>query len=203
MTTMRNVTGFWGWFAERNVELLEIISGKREGRVTQMIDRALAENGLNLSYDVTEGVFGGELTFTPEGDPSVAEFIDGFVASAPSFDAWVIFPRRQRKSLAAAHAFVEVLHGIDLHDLHFKVVELEGRYHLCFLHDGLLALDEEHRYAVAGTFLDHALGEEILMRTIGQLEFRPSGPGIEMSLLINSIIRETMDADIAAPMQGP
>src|SRR5215831_7879058 len=132
-----NIPGFWTWFADNHLEILEIMQGKRTGRVTEMIDCALTANRLALTYEVTESVFGGELTFTPEGDPTLAGFIDRFVASAPSFDRWVIFGRVQRKSLPTALAFVKALHGIALSEARRKITWAEDRMHPCFLHDGL------------------------------------------------------------------
>jgi hypothetical protein len=188
--TQPNITGFWSWFADNHVEILEIMQGKRTGRVTEMIDEALAKNRLALTYEVTESVFGGELTFTPEGDAQVAVFIDRFVAFAPTLDGWVIFGRIQRKSLPTALAFVRALHGIDLSSTRFKVAWADDRIHLCFLDDALSALPEDQRYLVAGTFLDHALGESVSMEWVGAIDFKPSAEGIEMALMINEIIGE-------------
>jgi hypothetical protein len=193
-----NILGFWTWFAENNARITEIMEGKREGRVTDLIDSALAANGLDFTYEVTEGVFGGELTFTPEGDPQLAAFVDRFVAHAPSFGDWVVFSRVQRKALGTALAFVKALHGVDLEDARFKVVWADERFHLCFLHDGLFALDEDKRYAVVSTFLDHALGEEISMEWVGTLDFKPSGEGVAMGLMINEIIAEIDGAVMAS-----
>jgi hypothetical protein len=192
-----NVRGFWTWFAESHLEILEIMGGRRPGRVTEMIDAALASNDLSLTYEVTEGLFGGELTFTPEGDPALGKFIDRFVASAPSFDTWVIFSRIQRKSLATALAFTKALHGVDLKNAHLRIVESDDLFNVTFLDDALVALDEDKRYAVAGTFLDHALGEELTMSYLGEIEFQRSGPGVAMSLAINELIRETAGSETA------
>lgn len=191
-----NIAGFWSWFAARSTEILEIVTGKRAGRVTDLIDRALEENGLDLTYEVTQGSAGGELTFTPEGDPEIGRFLDRFVASAPSLSDWLIFSRIQRKTLPTALAFVKALYGIDISNVRFKFAYLDDRYHLCFLHDGLCALDEDRRFLVASTLLDHAIGEEMVMEMIGQLEFQPSAEGIEMALLINEIIHETESQDL-------
>jgi hypothetical protein len=192
MSTLKepDLAGFWAWFAERESEILEIVTGKRAGRVTEMIDRALEAHGLDLTYEVTEGSAGGELTFTPEGDPELGRFLDRFVAAAPSLSSWLIFSRVQRKPFPTALAFVKALYGIDISDAHFKVAYVADRYHLCFLHDGLAALDEDRRFLVASTLLDHALGEALVMESIGQLEFKPSAEGVAMSLLINEIILE-------------
>jgi hypothetical protein len=189
-----NLVGFWTWFADHQAEIFEIIQGKKPGRVTEMIDHALREMNLqDLTYEVTGGPGGAELTFTPQGDPVMARFLDRFVNEAPSLENWMIFSRIQRKSLSSALKFVKALHGIDISDARLKSVELEGRYHLCFLHDGLLALDDEKRFSVASTFLDHALGERTVMEWIGQLEFKKSGEGISMGFLVNEILVETTD----------
>jgi hypothetical protein len=194
-----DMLGFWQWFADHQSELLEIVQGKKAGRVTELIDGALASARLgHLTYEVTGGPAGAELTFTPQGDPVLARFIDHFIASAPSFERWMIFGRVQRKSLAAALKFVKAIHGIDISDARMKSVELEDRYHLCFLHDGLFALDEEKRFAIASTLLDHAIGEQTVMQWIGQIEFRKSGEGVAMGLLFNEIMRETADEPITS-----
>ncbi len=192
MGSTADITGFWTWFSANHEQILEIMGGRRPGKVTEMLDRALEANHLNLTYVVTEGLTGAELTFTPEGDPQVAAFIDKLVEAAPKLETWVIRGRIRRKSIKAAIAFVEAVHGIDLANLHFKVRHLDGKYHLLFLSDVLMALDEEKRFAVAATFLDHALGEEIAMEYVGSAEFSANvAGGIEMGLVINQITRET------------
>ena len=193
--------GFWTWFADHNEEILEIMAGRRPGRVTDVLDAALRSRNLNFVYEVTEGTFGGELTFTPEGDPGVAKVLDRFVAMAPSFETWVVHSRRQRKPLSAALAFTKALHGIDLHGLHLNVRKLGGQYHLQFLHPELAAQDDDRRFAVAATFLDHALGEAMSMSIIGSVDFKERGDGIDMPLVVNQIIREAEEAfdDDAAP----
>lgn len=189
-----NLVGFWTWFADHQGEIFEIIQGKKPGRVTEMIDQALRQMNLqDLTYEVTGGPGGAELTFTPQGDPVMARFLDRFVNEAPSLENWMIFSRIQRKALPAALKFVKALHGIDISDARFKSVELEGRYHLCFLHDGLFVLDDHRRFSVASTFLDHALGERTVMEWIGQIEFKKSGEGIAMGFLVNEILVETSD----------
>ena len=182
--------GFWRLFADHNHEILEIMAGRRSGKVTDVIDDALRAHHLSFVYEVTEGPFGGELTFTPEGDPTAARVLDHFVAQAPSFDTWVVHSRRNRKPLKAALAFVKALHDVDLTGLHFKARKLGGQFHLLFIHPGLAALDEDRRFAVAATFLDHALGEAVAMSFVGGLDFRADGEGIDAPLVVNEIIRE-------------
>lgn len=186
--------GFWQWFADHQHEILEIMAGQRQGRVTDVIDDALGRFRLNVVYEVTEGTFGGELTFTPEGDANLARVLDRFVAQAPSFDTWVIHSRRQRKPLNSALAFVKAIHGVDLHGLHFNVRKLNGQYHLRFLHPELAALDDDKRFGVAATFLDHALGEALSMGFVGTVDFQATGDGIDMPLVLNQIIREAEEA---------
>ena len=149
--------GFWQWFADHNHEILEIMGGRRDGKVTDVIDDALRRHHLSFVYEVTEGPFGGELTFTPEGDPQVARVLDRFVAQAPSFDTWVVHSRRHRKSFTAALAFVNALHGIDLTGLHFKVRKLGGQFHLLFIHPGLSALPEDQRAELIDVLADSLL----------------------------------------------
>lgn len=187
-------SGFWRWFAGHQAELLDIMGGRRAGRVTELIDQALAAHHLDLVYEVTSSALGAELTFTPEGDPVLARFLDHFVALAPTFEGWVVFARVQRKPLTTALAFVRALHGLDLGDARFRFRIEDDRYLLCFLDDGLFALDEDRRFAVASTFLDHALGEELAMQHLGALEFQPAGEGVAMGLMINEII-----CDVAGP----
>ncbi len=185
------IRGFWSWFAQHQAEILDIMSGRKQGRVTQLLDEALAAHGLSVTYEVTEGPYGGELSFTPEGDPQVARFVDRFVAAAPTLERWVIHSRIQRKSLPAALAFVQRVHGVDLSEARLKVRCVEGLYFLQFLHDGLAALPDPKRMAAAASFLDHALGEALTMGFVRGLDFRSGGEGIEMSLVISELIRET------------
>jgi hypothetical protein len=192
MTAPPDIEGFWKWFLDNHENILAIMAGSRSGKVTELLDQALQKHHLHLTYEVTEAVTGAELTFTPEGDPQVAAFIDKVLEQAPKLDTWVIHGRIQRKSLKAAIAFVHAVHGIDLTDLHFKVRNFEDQYHLRFLSDELMKLGEEERYEVAATFLDHALGEARAMEYVGGVDFHPSNEGgIEMGLVINQITRET------------
>lgn len=183
--------GFWRWFAGHQSELLAIVRGEQTGRVTERIDEALAKFNLSFVYEVTEGVFGGELTFTPEGDPDGAVAVDDFVAQAPSFRNWVIHSRRQRKSLQTAVAFTRAVHGVDLTDARVVVKLHLGQYHLRFIHAPLAELSEERRYGTVASFLDHALGEAVATNYIGGVDFKPEGEGIDMALVINQIVRET------------
>ena len=183
--------GFWGWFAHHQTELLAIVRGEKAGRVTARIDEALAQHNLKFVYEVTEGAFGGELTFTPEGDPVSAAAVDDFVAQTPSLENWVIHSRRQRKPLSAAVAFTRVVHGVDLTDARVVVKMHLGQYHLRFIHAPLADLPEAHRYGTVANFLDHALGEAIATNYVGGVDFKPEGDGIDMALVINQIIRET------------
>jgi hypothetical protein len=192
MTVPADIDGFWKWFSDNHNDILEIMAGQRSGKVTELLDQALKQHHLNLTYEVTEAVAGAELTFTPEGDPLVAAFIDKVMEKAPKLDTWVIHGRIQRKSLKAAIAFVTAVHGLDLTDLHFKVRFVDEQYHLLFLSDALMKLPEDERFEVAATFLDHALGEERAMDYIGSVDFSPAREGgIEMGLVINQITRET------------
>lgn len=181
--------GFWAWFSEHQHSLLEIIRGRGQGKVTDQFDAALARHGLQVAYEITEGELGGELTFTPEGDPEVAAFLDRLVKAAPTLPAWRIHSRIQRKSLAQAKAFVKALHGVDLTGLHLQVATQDGLYHLRFLHPDLARLPENQRFDVAGTFLDHALGEAIAMGFVASVGFTERGEGLEVALVINEIIR--------------
>lgn len=184
-----DIRGFWTWFGEHQAELLEIIRGRRKGKVTDQLDDALARFGLQVAYEITEGDLGGELTFTPEGDPEVAAFLDRMVKAAPTLPSWRIHSRIQRKALTQAKAFVKALHGVDLGGLHLQVVTRDDLYHLRFIHPGLAALPEEQRYDVASTFLDHALGEAIAMGFVASVGFVDKADGIEVGLVLNEIIR--------------
>ncbi len=196
-----DIRGFWAWFADRQYEILEIVSGRRPGRVTDLIDEALFENNIHLTYDVTESALGGELTFTPEGNPDLARFLDRFVAAAPAFDTWLIFNRRQRKSLDIALRLVHSVHAIDLSTTRFKVSFKAGRYHLGLLSDELYELSEADRMRVATIFLHYALGEELVTQCVGDLEFLPSGDGIGMGLLVNEIVCDTADLFPDEPLE--
>lgn len=189
--------GFWGWFANHQSELLAIVRGEQAGRVTERIDDALAEHHLKFVYEVTEVDFGGELTFTPEGDPVGAAAVDDFVAQAPSLKNWVIHSRRQRKPLNTAVAFTRAVHGVDLTDARVVVKMYHGQYHLQFIHALLADLPEESRYGTIASFLDHALGEAVATNYVGGVDFKPEGDGIDMALVINQIICETGDVPAA------
>lgn len=183
--------GFWKWFADHRLTLLAIVRGEQQGRVTDLIDEALARHHLNFVYEVTEGALGGELTFTPEGDPAVTAAVDDFVAQAPSFERWVIHSRRQRKPLRTALAFTQAVHSVDLRGAKVVVKLHDQSYHLRFIHEDLARLPEAHRLSVVAYFLDHALGEAIATNYVGGVDFKSHGEGIEMALVVNQIIRET------------
>lgn len=200
MSTKRDTSaaGFWQWFVGHHGELLDIVHRRREGRVTDLLDHALRANDLNLAYDVIESEKGAELTFTPEGDEGKVARIERIVASAPKIEGWTFHARRQRKTLEAALAFVRALHGFDLSGARMSIATREdGRFDLTFIHEQLAQMDEQ-RYAVVGTFLDHALGEEVTMSFIGDIDFKPTGDGIVMSLLINELISEASEVSATA-----
>ena len=186
-----NPEAFWTWFASHERELADIVAGATEGRVTEQLDQALTQHGLSFVYDVTETP---ELTFTPEGDPARAVLGDSFVEGAPMLTRWVVHSRRQRKPLPQALSFVRALHGIDLSNASFDVRLHEGRYHVRFQHNELVQRGEDERFAVAASFLDHALGEAVAMTYIGGVDFaeRTEG-GIDMAIAVNQLLAEAGD----------
>lgn len=185
---------FWTWFAAHERELADIVAGAVEGRVTDQLDAALKQHNLTLVYDITESPSGAEITFTPEGDPEVARMVDAFVESAPVLSRWVVHSRCQRKPLPQALSFVRALHKIDLSNARLDVRVHNGKYHIRFLHDGLLNLSEDQRFEVAASFLDHAAGESVAMAFVGGVDFAAySEHGFEMALALNQLIAEAGD----------
>ena len=183
----RDIDGFWAWFKGEAKQLAAIVDGSASGKVTDVLDAALSDHGLELTYEVSLDAHGPELTFTPEGDPDRAALVDRVAMRAGAVRGWTIHARRQPKALPSALAFVQAMHGIDLSAARFDVRADGDAYFICFKHDALYARSEDERFEIAATFLDHALGEAFTMRAVRGLEFAAAGDGVEMGLMVNQL----------------
>lgn len=185
------MTSFWAWFSGEAEALRAAMLGRGGDRnPTAEIDHVLAAQGLELAYDLAVVGEMAELTFTPQGDPKAAAFVDEVVSAAPATTGWWFHSRRQRKPLSVALDFVQEVHGLDLSQARLRARSKEGVYQVCFVDAALAARPEEERYAIAGTFLDHALGEAVATEWVAAVAFEEGPGGVEMSLVINQIIHE-------------
>ncbi len=183
-----DVAGFWAWFEAEADNLAEVVRGQRQGEITAMMDQAFLRFGLPVTYEISGSAEGPELVLTAEGDVEWASFLKTMVADAPA-TCWTIYGLRPRRPLEEAIRIVRVVHGVDLGEARFQARVVDGRFHLRFLDDVLFRMDDRRRSAVAALFLDYALGEEVATRTVGGLDFQPSGDGIAMGLMVNELIR--------------
>ena len=192
-TDVTNVAGFWRWFEGQADTLAEVVAGRRHANITQMMDAALTEHGLPLTYEISAGVDGPELIFSAEGREDWASFLTEMVEKAPA-TGWTIHPSRPRRPLEVALSIVREVYGVDLTDSRLQARVVDDRFHLRFLDDQLYRLADNVRHDAAALFLDYALGERLATATVAGLDFQPGGDGIAIPLMLNELIRKAESA---------
>ena len=109
----------------------------------------------------------------------VGQIVNGDLANP----FWRFFGRRQKKPIDDASAIVRGIYGRDIGDAMFSLSEGEDGLDVALVSSGLAGLDEAVADGLAATFLDHALGEEAVMRRISRV--RGIVPGRESQPLMS------------------
>lgn len=169
------IAAFWQWWAQEGKARATAVYDRAEdtseepGRLGEAIGEHL--DLLGLAYEVSPGAGARHLlVFTPDGDPSLDDIADRWLAHAPAADE--AFEYDNRRPAIADPGGVEVMFGEHRFDLLGAKVLAErggGRVHLHVVHDAYREAPGEVVEQVTKIFVDAVLGERVVERQIGSI----------------------------------
>lgn len=169
MTAPSSSHDFWSAFRVGADELArQIATGDLRGAFQRM-ESLLDEHGLQFCFELTEEGSDAVLVLTPEGDQEQAQLIDDLVGAMPPIAGWRVYGRRQRKPLRDAFTFVRHVYGRDVSDATFSLRETPEGVVVTMHSAAMSGLAEEEVEGLIATFLDHALGEDVVMDRVNGL----------------------------------
>lgn len=154
---------FWNAFLQESEELRRQLIRGDSARVFGRIGTLLAEHGYDGVHEVTSDDSHGILVLTPESDPSMAQVVDDFAASAPQIGGWMIFTRRQRRDPEDALRIAEEVYAVDLDGSVFAMDD-SGALHM--YSPVAQELETDVGNGLVAFLMEHALGEEYAMNNI-------------------------------------
>lgn len=168
---------FWEAFSTMSGELGQDVASGKLREAFQRVDALLQGLDLDFCFELTREGDTAVLVLTPEGDPQKGSMIDALVAAKPEIPGWRVYRRRQRKPLKDALAFVRRIYGLDLSDATFDLRGSPGRYEVVMHSKVAEGLAPDEAYGLVATFLDHAIGEEVVMARVSRMEASQSAGG--------------------------
>jgi hypothetical protein len=166
---MNNRSGFWELFAE-NAEAIRNRLAEGKTRVAfNEVEALLTKFGLEFSFDLTMIGNRAVLILTPEGDWDLAKEIDELIREAREIPNWEVYGRRQKKELSDVFEILKGIYGEDAQDALFSVRRLNGKYEVIMHTQAVKGYTEAEANGFVATFLDHAVGEEIVMSKVGRM----------------------------------
>jgi len=166
--TSKAANDFWRAFCvEADTLTAMIVAGHLRGAF-QRVESLLQEHGFDYCFELTHEGCETVLVLTPEGDHEQAQCIDHLVEAKPELSGWRVYGRRQRKTLEDAFAFVRHIYNLDVSDATFDLRETPEGYKITMYSKAMRGLTAQEAYGLVATFLDHAVGENVVMaRVIG------------------------------------
>lgn len=168
---------FWQSFEADSVNLAEKIYGGKLRDAFEGVEAMLDKSGFAFSFELTLEEGDAVLILTPEGDKNEAARIDCFAESRPHIKGWRIYTRRQRKSLHDAFAFVRHIYGLDIHDATFDLESGARGFKVKMYSGALTSLTVDEIRGLVETFLDHAVGEAVVMAQVFEASGQSAGNG--------------------------
>lgn len=173
---------FWLLFSVSAEELAKEISKNNLRAAFDRVEVMLRQHGFDFAFELTKEGNDSVLVLTPEGDQREAQLIDELIKAMPKIPGWRVYPRRQRKPLSDAFAFVRNIYGVDISEATFDLRKSSARYEVVMSSSSLADLEPDEVKGLIGTFLDHAIGEDAAMTLIvgvsgqssGRLHFSPA-----------------------------
>jgi hypothetical protein len=165
-----SMSQFWSEFAKAADKLHTLVLDGEVRRAFDRIEAILRRSGQSFICEVTGQDEKAVLAFTPEGDPAVAAQIDAFLSEMPQLPRWRVYGRRQRKPLADAFAFVAHIYGLALDEARFVPQREREGVTVTMFSDAVKDLSPDVARGLLATFLDHAVGEELMMSKITRME---------------------------------
>lgn len=160
---------FWEAFLRVSDDLGSRLRAEDLRGVFQEVEKMLNESGHRFAFELTEEEGLAVLVLTPEGDPLAASEIDRLMESRPNIPGWRVYGRRQRKELEDALTFVRHIYGVDISDARFKVEPLADGYSVTMSTSVTQDFSNEESSGLVANFLDHALGEEVVMSLVRRI----------------------------------
>lgn len=166
---------FWGPFLKEAVQLREYALSGNVALVSSRVDQLLTLARLRFAYEVTiKPPDTAVLMLSPESNPTLAQAIDEFVKAAPVLSGWIVYPRRQRCDWQVAFQIIQRLYSVDAGDATFDVTPTtDGRYDIVMYSSVSDLFEEEVAEGLVSLFLECALGEDVVMRSVRQKSLAP------------------------------
>ncbi len=180
---------FWAAFRAEADELArKIAAGDLRGPF-QRVESLLDEHGLQFCFDLTEEGHDAVLVLTPEGDHEQARLVDDLLGAMPPIAGWRVYGRRQRKPLKDAFTFVRHVYGRDVSDATFSLQEADAGVVVTMHSAAMGGLSDEEVAGLVATFLDHALGEDVVMDRVSGVAAGDGSGHLSAQDLITSLSR--------------
>jgi hypothetical protein len=168
---------FWKSFSSEAADISEWLAAGHLRKAFDRVEALLLERGFDFCFDLSRDGPTAILILTPEGDQGVAAEIDELLAVAPMVPGWRLVGRRQRKGIADAITIVHQIYGVDVTGVSFDVAQSSSGLSVVMFSHALEGMSQEVARGLAQTFLDHAIGESLVMERITVIETSASGAG--------------------------
>ncbi len=179
---------FWQAFGDEAAALATRIAAGNLREAFQRVESLLHEHGFDFCFELTEEGREAVLVLTPEGDQERARRIDHLVKARPEIPGWRVYGRRQRKPLEDAFAFVRHVYSLDVSDATFDLRETPKGYEVTMRSKAMEGLTGEEAQGLVSTFLDHAVGEDVVMARVAGLAAHDGRGHLSPAALVTSLI---------------
>ncbi len=164
---------FWNWFLE-NKKMIEefMVSESVDYTPYELLTEKIKEYHPDVIPELTiDEVKNFVLIISCDGIRAGIEAVKDLATSAPTIDKWVIQKFRQPGAVV----------NLNYKGLEYKAVDIKAKY---FLNEGEIDIElyikgykeEDQRYkSLAFLYLDHLVGEYLVMTKIGTIEFKKLG----------------------------
>jgi hypothetical protein len=171
---MKNTSenAFWSEFASEASALAQMMIVNNLREVFQRIEAMLYKYGFEYCFELTEDEHDAVLVLTPEGDHEQARAIDKLIEAKPDIPGWRIYGRRQQKPLADVFTFIAHIYGLNVRDATFDILKTAHGREVTMWSDAIKSLSDEEARGLVATFLEHAIGEDIVMSNVGRIDGR-------------------------------
>ena len=155
----------------------------------RQLDRAVAMIDPRLSWELGKATTDWLLVVTANGDPHVRSTAERWLRAAPAPDPGWRFHCHRPADRGALAGKLQIGDGaVDLADVRFKLVLDfdQARIHVTVCHPEFAALDEDARLQAVFMALDRTLGEDEVLRWIGDIDTsaRSGGDAVPASGLV-------------------
>jgi hypothetical protein len=179
---------FWQAFGAEEAALADRITAGNLRQAFERVESLMQEHGFDFSFELTEEDGKAVLVLTPEGDQEQARRIDQLLQASPGITGWRLYGRRQRKPLKDAFAFVRNIYGVDISHATFDIQETPKGYEVTMHSKAVKGLPVAEAEGLVATFLDHAVGEEVVMARVRRLAAHDGLGHLSPAALVASLV---------------